>query len=530
MRSPLVSISWLVVLLLPFGAAGADVPKAARPNILFAVADDWGRHAGAYGTPWVKTPAFDRIAREGLLFNNAYTPSAKCAPSRACILTGRNPWQLKAAANHICYFPPEFKTWCEALGEHGWFVGHTQKGWAPGIALTADGKPRLMTGKGFNARKAPPPTSEISANDYAANFEAFLDAAPAGQPWAFWYGCVEPHRAYEYGSGIAKGGKKLSDIDCVPGYWPDNETTRTDMLDYAFEVEHFDTHLGRMLATLEKRGLLANTLVIATSDNGMPFPRVKGNVYEFANHLPLAAMWPNGIANPGRTVDDVVSFIDFAPTFVELAGLSWVQTGMAEPAGHSLTDIFRAEKSGVVNPARDFVLIGKERTDIGRPNDAGYPTRGIIKGGWLYLQNYEPSRWPAGNPETGYLDCDGGATKTSILKGHRADPKDKFWTYCFGLRPSEELYDTNKDPDCLNNLALGPSPSQQSPLREQLLSELRRQDDPRMGEHGDVFDKYEHANKAHIGFYERFMRGEKMNTGWVNDSDYEKEPLPLRNP
>ena len=68
-----------------------------------------------YGTPWIKTPAFDRVAREGILFNHAYTPNAKCAPSRACILTGRNSWQLKAAANHICYFPPEFKGWGEAL-------------------------------------------------------------------------------------------------------------------------------------------------------------------------------------------------------------------------------------------------------------------------------------------------------------------------------------------------------------------------------------------------------------------------------
>jgi arylsulfatase A-like enzyme len=262
----------------------------------------------------------------------------------------------------------------------------------------------------------------------------------------------------------------------------------------------------------------------------MPFPRVKGNVYEFANHLPLAAMWPNGIAKPGRTVDDMVSFIDFAPTFVELAGLSWAQTAMAEPAGHSLTDIFRSEKSGVIDPARDFVLVGKERTDVGRPNDAGYPTRGIIKGGWMYLQNYETSRWPAGNPETGYLDCDGGATKTFILNAHRANPKDAFWAYCFGMRPSEELYDTNKDPDCLKNLALGPSPSQQSLLREQLLAELRRQDDPRMGEHGDVFDRYEYAEKPLVGFYERFMRGEKIRTGWVNDSDYEKEPLPLQKP
>ena len=99
-------------------------------------------------------------------------------------------------------------------------------------------------------------------------------------------------------------------------------------------------------------------------------------------------------------------FIDVAPTFIELAGLKWSETGMAESPGRSLTDLFQSDNSGVVNPARDHVLIGKERTDIGRPHDGGYPIRGIVRGGWLYLRNFEPARWPAGNPETGYLDCD----------------------------------------------------------------------------------------------------------------------------
>src|ERR1039457_5838334 len=110
----------------PLDSAGsaALTTGQGRPNILFAVADDWSfGHAGAYGCKWVKTPAFDRIAREGLLFMRAYTPTGKCAPSRAAMLTGRNPWQLKAAANHWCIFPPEFKTYAEALAGLGYFVG-----------------------------------------------------------------------------------------------------------------------------------------------------------------------------------------------------------------------------------------------------------------------------------------------------------------------------------------------------------------------------------------------------------------------
>ena len=515
---------WVTLLTMWTGsrllAAAAD-----RPNILFCIADDWGWHAGAYGTRWIKTPAFDRVAREGILFTRAYTPNAKCAPSRACILTGRNSWQLKAAANHICYFPIEFKGWGEALAEHGWFVGYTQKGWGPGLATNLDGKPRLMTGRAFNARKARPPTRGISNNDYAANFADFLDAMPANMPWCFWYGAIEPHRGYEFGSGVAKGGKQLSEIDRVPAYWPDNDTVRNDMLDYAFEVEHFDRHVGRMLEELDKRGLLSNTLVIVTSDHGMPFPRVKGQAYEDANHVPLAAMWPRGILKPGRVVDDFVSFIDLAPTFVELARLKWGETGMAASPGRSLTDIFNAPKSGRVNPARDHVLIGRERQDVGRPNDAGYPVRGIVTDQYCYLQNFEPDRWPTGNPETGYLDCDGGATKTFILEAHRQNPADRFWQLCFGKRGREELYDLTRDHECVENLADSAATEQERiALKSRLFSELRSQGDPRMFGRGDVFDRYEHANKGHVGFYERFMRGEKLKAGWVSDGDFEAKP------
>ncbi|MEO8350245.1 MAG: sulfatase-like hydrolase/transferase [Chthoniobacteraceae bacterium] len=192
-----------LLLLLPVISSAAE-----RPNILFAIADDWSAHAGAYGTKWVRTPNFDRVARDGLLFTHAYTPNAKCAPSRACILTGRNSWQLEEAANHICYFPTKFKSWGEALAEHGYFVGYTAKGWGPGVANHSDGTPRQMTGRPFNRRQAPPPASGIGQNDYAGNFIDFLEAAPTDQPWCFWYGSIEPHRGYEFGSGVGKGGKK----------------------------------------------------------------------------------------------------------------------------------------------------------------------------------------------------------------------------------------------------------------------------------------------------------------------------------
>lgn len=519
---PILFAALGLLVLACNSSQGAD-----RPNILFAIADDWSPHAGAYGTPWVKTPAFDRIAREGLLFRNAFTPMAKCAPSRAIVLTGRHLWQNEEAGNHMAYFPAKLKSWPEVLREQGWHMGITGKGWGPGVANDADGQPRAIAGQPYNRRKAPPPTSAVSNNDYAANFVDFLDAAPAGTPWCFWYGAAEPHRGYEFRSGATKGKKQLSDIDRVPGYWPDDETVRHDMLDYALEVEHVDLHLGRMLAELEKRGLLDTTLIVVTSDHGMPFPRVKGYAYHDSNHIPLAVRWPAGIRAPGRTIDDFVDFTDLAPTFLDVAQIDPAACGMQPITGRSWRPIFASEKSGQVDPARDHALVGKERTDVGRPRDVGYPIRGIVTAEHLYLRNYEPSRWPAGNPETGYLDTDGSPTKSLILELGRRERADRFWSLNFGLRPGDELYDLASDRDCVHNLAADPKyASIVKSLRERMEKSLAAQGDPRMHGRGRLFDEY--PPTAGAGFYERFMRGEKPAAGWVNETDFEPQPIEPR--
>ncbi|MEK6238653.1 MAG: sulfatase-like hydrolase/transferase, partial [Planctomycetales bacterium] len=267
-------------------------------------------------------------------------------------------------------------------------------------------------------------------------------------------------------------------------------------------------------------------LVVVTADNGMPFPRIKGQKYERSNHLPLAVMWPAGIKKPGRTIDDYISFIDFAPTFIEVAGLKWSDTGMQPTPGRSLTDVFNSEKSGTVNPARDRVLIGKERHDVGRPNDWGYPTRGIVKADMLYLHNFEPTRWPAGNPETGYLNTDGSPTKTAVLQGRTNEKTKQLWQWSFGKRPSEELYDLQKDPFCIHNLAGDAKhAATKKKLQEQTFRELKEQGDPRMFGRGEIFDNYPYADGSGRNFYERYLRGEKMRAGWVNPSDFEQEPL-----
>jgi len=517
------SISLIGVILM----LGSSVVASGKPNILFCVMDDasW-IHMSAYGCPWVETPAFDRLAKDGILFRNAYTPNAKCGPSRSSILTGRNSWQLEEAANHVVNFPAKFKTFPEVLRRNGYITAKSGKGWAPGNPGMLNGKPRLLVGSDVSLHQKTPPASGMSNKDYARDFDVFLDGVSGQQPWFFWYGPHEPHRAYEYASGV-KAGKSIDDINEVPAFWPDSEIVRNDMLDYALEIEHADRHLGRMIQTLEKRGLLENTIVLMTSDNGMPFPRCKAQEYEYSNHMPLAIMWPKGIRNPGREVDDMVSFIDFAPTFLEAAGIPFEASGMHASPGTSLFDIFESSKSGQVNPQRDFVLIGKERHDYSRPNNWGYPIRGIVGKDHLYLYNYKLDRWPTGNPELGYLDCDGSPTKTEILNMRREGKESKYWDWSFGKRVGhEELFNIADDLDCMQNLADSEKAGQlKREMKERMERSLKEQQDPRILGNGEVFDAYGYSVPHGWNFYERFMQGEfsSARTKWVNPTDFEKE-------
>jgi N-sulfoglucosamine sulfohydrolase len=518
----------LMAISLIYGMSCRSKQQKERPNILFCIMDDASPHMGAYGYKWSKTPNFDRLAAEGLLFTNAYTPNAKCAPSRANILTGRNSWQLEEAGNHVANFPAKFKTFPEALRENGYLTARTGKGYAPGNPGKIDGDRRQLIGFPVKRHQIEPWTSGMSNTDYSSEFEFFLENKEEDKPWFFWYGAHEPHRKYEYGSGQASG-KKLEDLDRVPGFWPDTDTVRNDMLDYALEIEYADWHLGQMIESLEKRGLMENTIIVMTSDHGMPFPRSKAQEYEYSNKVPLAIRWPEGIKNPGRTVRDMVSFIDFSPSFLELAGIPFGKSQMHSSPGKSLTDIFFSEKEGQVNPDRDVVLIGRERHDYGRPNNQGFPIRGIVSDDYLYLYNYDTTLWPAGNPEVGYLDCDASPTKTQILKMRRAGEDEYYWQLSFGKRSSnEEFFNVTNDPDCINNLAQEMSLNElKSSMKARMEKMLKEQEDPRMFGNGDIFNQYGFYNEKGWNYYERFMKGEFTikDTPWVSPTDAESGPL-----
>lgn len=452
------------------------------PNILFCISDDqsWV-HTSITGTPDINTPAFERVAREGIFFKNAYCSAPSCAPSRASILTGRHIYELKEGGLLFGGIRKEFVLFSNLLQQNGYNVGYTAKVYGPGKmdGETYWGEEEIM---GQEHMKYQMKSSEkVGPYDYARNFKDFLKQnRKTGKPFMFWYGAYEPHRPYDRNIGALNGINP--DSVTVPAFLPDVDEIRTDIADYLYEIEWFDSHLLRMINLIEKRGELENTIIIVTSDNGMPFPRAKATLYEYGTHMPLAIMWGNKIKG-GRIVDDFINSIDFAPTLLEAAGVDIP----AEVSGKSFLDILESSEEGTIDPERDMVVTAIERHTYCRPGGLPYPSRAIRKDNWTYIMNFEPERYPAGHPEFKghtkqvYGDVDGGITKDYMIENKDHANVANLFELGFGKRPTEELYNLSSDQYQLNNLAYDTAyTSIKEELKTDLFEYLTDTHDPRM--------------------------------------------------
>jgi N-sulfoglucosamine sulfohydrolase len=467
----------LGALLAAFLFQGCQQEVPQRPNILFAIADDWGwPHAGAYGDPVVQTPAFDRVAREGILFNQAYISSPSCTPSRNAVLTGQYHWRLGPGANLWSTLDPATPVYPLLLEDAGYMVGRFRKSWGPGDISNWDRHP--------------------AGHDYTqSGFAAFMAERSYDQPFCFWLGSSDPHRPYQVGSGVRSGidPDKIKLFEC----FPDHELVRSDVADYYYEVQRFDSLVASAIQVLEEYGELENTIIVVTGDHGMPFPRCKSNNYDSGARIPLAIRWGKGLQHPGRVLDDFISTTDLAPTFLDLAGV-----GIPEVmTGQSISNLLASKKEGKVDMAhRSYVLHGKERHVPGQEeNMGGYPVRAIRTHDYLYIRNFKEERWPSGTPNYKEAaipycwlgDCDNGATKTYMVDHmEKDDHHRKLYDLAFGKRPAEELYDCQKDPEQLVNLAQDPEYAEiREKLSAQLMEQLLATGDPRATGAGDEFDE-----------------------------------------
>ncbi len=488
-----------------------------RPNILFAISDDQSAfHTSFAGCSWIQTPAFDRVAREGIYFENCYSGSPGCAPSRSTIVTGRYHWQNEQSGQHASSWMEKFVPFVDLLAANGYHTGFTGKGVGPFRYGDSPFREMNAAGKEYNdIRYTDNEHKEfaggINAKNYFANFQAFMEERSDDEAFFFWYGGHEPHRGFEQDSW-KRHGKSLEAVD-VPAFLPDNEVVRGDLLDYAVEIEWFDSHLGKMLDYLEEIGELDNTIVIVTADNGMAFPRAKANGYEYGIHVPLAIRMPGG--TPGRRVSDLVSFVDFAPTFLELTGTS--DEGMLPITGESMVPLLTSDQSGSVQDDDRFVLTGRERHSASRYQNWGYPQRTLRQGYLLLVWNMKPDRWPSGAPQRlkeeggtemypmygidqdgihhsdhAFTDIDACPTKSFIVEHYNDWLWKKYFAWSMDKRPEFELYDVYYDPDCLHNLIDEPGWKEKgAELRKLLYDALERTGDPRIvGPDPEIFDSY----------------------------------------
>jgi arylsulfatase A-like enzyme len=499
-----------------------------RPNILFAFADDWGRYAGAYAkldgpgsiNDVVRTPNFDRLAGEGVLFRRAFVSAPSCTPCRSALLSGQHFWRTgRGAILRGAVWDGSQPAYPLLLRDAGYHIGETYKVWSPGTPNDAPyggGKHAYEKAGGRfnqfsqNVTRMVAGGTELEAargalyDEVRKNFDAFLADRKAGQPFCYWFGPTNVHRKWIKGSGKALWGINPDDLKGkMPPFLPDVPEVREDLADYFGEIAAFDAALGLLVKRLKEIGELDNTLIVVSGDHGAPgFPHGKCNLYDFGASVPLAIRW--GGAKGGRVVDDLISLTDLAPTLLEVGGVPMPE----RMTGRSLVDVLKSEKTGQVDPRRTAVFVGRERhVENARADYTPYPQRAIRTHDFLYIINFKPDRWPLGDPyrleganpptaqeiteETRVTlpDEDAGPTKAWLV-GVRNDPKWKgHFEWVYGKRSREELYDLKADPHQTKNVAADPAYAKtRAALERRLLDELQRTGDPRLVEDGRFFE------------------------------------------
>lgn len=514
----------VLILLAVAPPAAADAP---RWNILIVFADDMGRYASCYrgldGRPGlndvVSTPAIDRLAREGVLFRNAFVSSPSCTPCRSALLSGRHFFQCgRGAILRNAVWDESIPVFPLLLEQAGYRIGKAYKVWSPGQPPDAPfgGQRRAFE----KAGRLPNNFSEHATRMVAAgrsiaaaraaivgevrdNFRLFLGEG-GDSPWLFFCGPTTTHRTWVKGSGKALWGIDPDRLrGRMPAFLPDVAEVREDVADYLGEVQAVDASVAALVAELEATGLLDRTLVVVSGDHGMPgVPAGKCELHDHGTAVSLVARVPGG--TPGRTVDDFVSLPDLAPTFLDVAGVPRPE-GMT---ARSLMPQLVSSAGGQVDATRTFVITGRERhVDVARDGNLPYPMRAIRTAGHLYIRNFAPDRLPMGRPgiasagvgadaavlETdtfaAYPDMDAGPTKAWLIR-HGGEPEWRWLAaYAFDPRPAEELYDLRADPDQVRNVAADPArASVRAEFAARLDRALHDADDPRVSP-DPVFDR-----------------------------------------
>lgn len=413
LRTRFLSNIFLILVCLILGP-GMEISIQAqpssdgeRPNILIFVADDAGwRDFGVYGNEVIRTPNIDKLGEDGLLFNQAFLTTPQCSPSRISILTGRYPHATGAEDLHMP-LPEGSRILPGYLSEEGYYSGHMKK-----------------THYGPNADAQ----FDWYSEELSGAFPDFL-AASGEKPFFLWVGFSDPHRPY----GDAPARHAPGEVK-VPPYLADTPQTRADLARYYDEIARMDGQIGRFMEELEERDQAENTLVIFLSDNGAPFPRAKGTVYDAGVRTPLIFHWPEGV-EAGSRYGGLTSVIDLAPTLLELTGAS-IPGSMQ---GESILGVL----SDQTLPGREYVY--SERNW----HDTDEHIRSLRTERFRLIQNAYVEL-PHGTP----ADIGGSPSFRSLIEAKKEGMLTHAQSRLFEApRPRIELYDLQEDPWETRNVA-----------------------------------------------------------------------------
>lgn len=416
--------------LIVISLCGAD-----QPNILFIIADDLGPNdTGFIGNPDVRTPALDALAARSALFERMYVASPSCAPSRGAMLSGLMPFRNGAEPNHT-YVRDDVRQLPHYLHELGYEVA--------GLGKIAHGKDKRV-GFDFEDR-------DISLQKIGM-VEDYLNQRKSAKPLLLMVGIKDPHVPWpdEYYPHYDPASLVL------PARFIDTPEGRLELARYYTDVERMDRQVAATLAAVEKH-LGADTIIFFTSDHGAQLPHGKWSNYETGVKAPLLVSWP-GVVEAGRRSSALISFVDWLPTLIEIAGGVPPETGygVGQIDGRSFVGLLRGE----TDRHRDYVF----STNSSAAHHT-YPLRSVCDGRYRYIRNVYP--------ELNFtVQTDHNPTAQSFnlwsswVERARSDPAAAEFVRSYHQRPAEELYDLQADPTEQRNLA-------SDAAHAQTLSELR---------------------------------------------------------
>jgi N-sulfoglucosamine sulfohydrolase len=443
------------------------------PNIILIIADDVGwNDLGCYGNQVVSTPNIDRIAREGMIFTNAFLTTSSCSPSRCSIITGRYPHNTGAAELHTP-LPESQIPFPLLLREAGYYTVQAGKSHFGKPALRCFDRAYEMEEGGVGGEE---------------RWVRCLQEIPSNRPFFAWFAAVDAHRDWQHDQyGVTPNPEQIT----VPPYLVDCPATRRDLGSYYHEISRWDHYIGEVQEELEQQGIAENTVIIIMSDNGMPFPRAKTRLFDSGIKTPLIIRWPASV-QPGMTSSALVSAVDIAPTIIDLAGI-----GMPEYfQGKSIKALLHTREHSF----RRYVYAEHNWHDYEAHE------RMVRSLNYLYIRNNRPELSNGGPADSKRSASQSALDSVRQLGLLTAAQTDNFIT----PRPVEEIYDLRTDPDQLCNVASIPSLRDTLQFYRHLLDLWIRDtgDDVPMNLTGDGFDRNSGELLPQVSGFNGVKRGE----------------------